>query len=68
MCSEYVPSIKFIIKGELLMRRIFKHKINHKSEVRDVEEIKERQRLDADFKHDRLKDSALMNYYMMGGY
>lgn len=50
------------------MRRIFKHKINHKSEVRDVEEIKESQRLDADFKHDKLKDSALMNYYMMGGY
>ncbi len=51
-----------IIKGALLMKTIFKHKRTHKDQIK-VSEQK-----DTDQRHDKLKNSALMDYYMMGGY
>lgn len=51
-----------IIKGALLMKTIFKHKRTHKDQIK-VSEQK-----DTDQRHDKLKNSALMEYYMMGGY
>jgi hypothetical protein len=51
-----------IIKGALLMKNIFKHKRTHKDQVKANEQS------DADQRHDNLKNSALMEYYMMGGY
>ena len=44
------------------MRTIFKHKRAHKDQV------KTSQKSDTDQRHDKLKNSALMEYYMMGGY
>lgn len=44
------------------MKTIFKHKRTHK------DQIKTSQKLDTDQKHEKLKDRALMEYYMMGGY
>lgn len=67
MCSEYVPS-SITIKGELLMKNVWKHRLVKRSEVREFEQIEESIKYDSDLKHDRLKDSALINYYMMGGY
>lgn len=53
---------KTIIKGALLMKTIFKQKRTHK------ERIKASERANTDLRHEKLKDSALMDYYMMGGY
>jgi len=50
------------------MRKVFKHRLSSRDEVRAQTDIIESQRLDTDLKHDKLKDSALINYYMMGGY
>lgn len=44
------------------MKTIFKHKRTHK------DKLKQSQKADADKRHDKLKNSALMEYYMMGGY
>ncbi|RAK11869.1 hypothetical protein C8C77_101183 [Halanaerobium saccharolyticum] len=44
------------------MKTIFKHKRTHKDLVKANEQS------EADQKHDRLKNNALMDYYMMGGY
>ncbi len=44
------------------MKNIFKHKRTHKDQVKANEQS------DADQRHDNLKNSALMEYYMMGGY
>jgi hypothetical protein len=59
---------QLIIKGELLMKNVFKHRLNKRNEVREFGQLEESIKYDADLKHDRLKDSALINYYMMGGY
>jgi hypothetical protein len=63
MCSEYVPSTK-LLRGALLMRTIFKHKRAHKDHK---EQINVNTKSDTEA-HVKLKDSALMDYYMMGGY
>lgn len=44
------------------MRTILKHKRTHK------EKVKASEKSDTDLRHDKLKNSALMDYYMMGGY
>ena len=44
------------------MKNIFKHKRTHKDQIKASEQN------DADQRHDKLKNSALMDYYMMGGY
>jgi hypothetical protein len=53
-----------IIKGALLMKNIFKHKRTHKSHE---DQVKYNTKSDVEG-HVKLKDSALMDYYMMGGY
>jgi hypothetical protein len=50
------------LRGALLMKTIFKHKRTHKDQVKLSEQK------DADQRHEKIKDSALMDYYMMGGY
>ncbi|MFW6273965.1 MAG: hypothetical protein ACOC17_03555 [Halanaerobium sp.] len=44
------------------MKSIFKHKHTHR------EQIKVSEQKDTDLRHDKLKNSTLMDYYMMGGY
>jgi hypothetical protein len=50
------------------MKNVFKHRLSKRNEVREFEHLEESVKYDNDLKHDRLKDSALINYYMMGGY
>jgi hypothetical protein len=50
------------------MKSIFKHRLGKRSEIREFEQLDECVKYDTDLKHDRLKDSALINYYMIGGY
>ncbi len=50
------------------MKSIFKHRLVKRNEIREFEQLEESVKYDTDLKHDRQKDSALINYYMMGGY
>jgi len=67
-CAASMFPHPLIIKGELLMKNIFRHRLSKRSEIREFEQLEESLKYDTDLKHDRLKDSALINYYMMGGY